>query len=273
MDKTKLLDGVPNLDEEDRRRFANALDRAEKARAGHGMTSAGFFDPRQCAVLAPIFTRCGYSFRRESGSSGEAEREIFLFLPDYYEDMSIEMLRTLDEYPLTAIAITVDGLRQTGKTLTHRDYLGTLMGLGIKRETIGDLYPTENGCTFAVFKDVAPHILASLDKVSTLGARAERCEFDRLIPPQPKIKEIKTTLASLRLDSAVADSFSVSRTEAQDAIRKGLVTCNWLECRNVSAPVEAGDKLSFKGKGRAKIIECGKLTKKGNIFTVIHRYV
>lgn len=273
MDKTKLLDGIPNLDEEDRRRFANALDRAQKARDGHGLTSAGFFDPRQCALLAPLLTHCGYSFLRDGGSAGESEREVFLFLPEYYEDMEIDVLRTLDEYPLAAVEIRVDGLRQTGKTLTHRDYLGTLMGLGIKRETLGDLYPTENGCMFSSLKEVVPHILASIDKVSSLSAEAKICDFDKLVPPIPKVKEIKTTLASLRLDSAVADSFSVSRTEAQDAIRKGLVTCNWLECRNVSAPVAEGDKLSFKGKGRARIIECGKLTKKGNIFTIIHRYV
>jgi len=273
MDKTKLLDAIPQLDEEDRRRFANALDRAEKAREGHGLTAAGFFDPRQCLLLGQVLTRCGYAHRLDAGTDGEAERAIFLFLPEYYEDMDIGMLRELDEYPLTAIEIRVAGLKQSGKTLNHRDYLGTLMGLGIRRETIGDLYPTESGCTFACLREVAPHILASIDKVSSLGAEAVECPFAALQPPKAKYKEIKTTLASLRLDSAVAESFSISRTEAQDAVRKGLVTLNWLECRNVSEPVAEGDKLSFKGKGRARIIESGKRTKKGNLFTVIHRYI
>jgi len=273
MDKTKLLDGIPHLDEEDRRRFANALDRAEKARDGHGLTYAGFFDPRQCALLTPVLTRCGFVCRREAGIDTETERAVFLFLPDYYEDMDTATLRTLDEYPLTAIEIRVGGLKQSGKTLTHRDYLGTLMGLGIRRDTLGDLYPTENGCTFACLKEVAPHITASLDKVSSLGAEASVCGFEKLVVPIPKYKEIKATLASLRLDSAVAESFSVSRSEAQEAVKKGLVTLNWLECRNVSEPVAAGDKLSFKGKGRAKLIECDKLTKKGNLYTIIHRYI
>lgn len=273
MDKTKLLDGIPQLDEEDRRRFANALDRAEKARDGHGLTYAGFFDPRQIALLTPVLTRCGFVFRAEAGVGGEAERAVLLFLPDYYAELDTETLRTLDEYPLSAIEIQVSGLHQTGKNLTHRDYLGTLMGLGIRRETIGDLYPTESGCTFACLREIAPHITASLDKVSSLRAEASVCGFDRLIPPQPKFKEIKTTLASLRLDSAVAESFSVSRSEAQESIKKGLVTLNWLECREVSRPVAEGDKLSFKGKGRARIIESGKLTKKGNLFTIIHRYI
>ncbi len=274
MDKSKLLDGIPTLDDETRRRFANALDRAKRAGDGHGLTYAGFFDPGRCALLETVLKKSGTAYRIDSGSkSPDAERAVVLFLPDYYEDLPRDAVSELEEYPVCAVKIQVSGLSQSGKTLTHRDYLGTLMGLGIRRDTIGDIYPAKDGCTLACLKEIVPHIIANIEKVSSLPAKATLCSLDNLIPPTPAYREIKTTLSSLRIDSAVSDSFGISRNEAQDAIRKGLVTKNWLECLNVSESVTAGDKLSLKGKGRAKIVECDKITKKGNILTVIHKYI
>ncbi len=274
MNKSKLLDQIRGIDDETHRRFANALDRAERAAQGKGMTYAGFFDPSRYALLAPILNKTGVAYRIDTGTaSKEAERAVILFLPDYYENLPQELLTQLDEYPICAIRIKVSGLSQSGKTLTHRDYLGTLMGLGIRRDTIGDIYPNKDGCVLACLKEIAPHIIASVEKVSSLSACGTKCALTDLIPPKPQIREIRTTLASLRLDSAVADSFGISRGDAQEAIRKGLVTKNWLECKNVSEEVAAGDKLSMQGKGRARIVECDKITKKGNIFTVIHKYI
>ncbi len=272
MDKT-YLDRIPGLDDEDKRRFANAIDRADRARAGHGLTYAGFFDPRQQALLRPVLDRAGYRYLLDTGAAGEADRAVFLFLPDYYEGMDLGMLRELEEYPLAAVEIKVTGLRQSGKELSHRDYLGTLMGLGIRRETIGDLFPTESGCTFAAMQDVVGHITASLDKVSSPGATTERCGFERLIPTPSQVKGIKSTVASLRLDSVIAEAFSVSRSDAQDAIRRGLVSVNYLECRSVSEDVSQGDILRWQGKGKAKLVTCGGLSRKGNTIVVIHRYV
>ncbi len=274
MDKSKLLEGIPTLDDETRRRFANALDRAKRASEGHGLTYAGFFDPGRCALLETVLKKAGVSYRIDAGSkSTDAERAVVLFLPDYYEDLPHDAISQLPEYPICAVKIRVSGLSQSGKTLTHRDYLGTLMGLGIRRDTVGDIYPDQDGCTLACLKEIAPHIITSLEKVSSLPATAALCPLENLTPPTPAFREIKTTLASLRIDSAVADSFGISRADAQEAIKKGLVTKNWLECLNVSESVMAGDKLSLKGKGRAKIISCDKITKKGNIFTVIHKYI
>ena len=272
MDKRKL-EQLPNLSDEDRRRYANALERAEKAAAGHGLTYAGFFDPRQRGQLAVLLNSCGVRYRFDGGMSDETERVVAVFVPEYYEALSVQDLRELDEYPITGVRIRVSGLRQTGKVLTHRDYLGTLMGLGIRRDTIGDIYPNEDGCTVAVLKEVAGHILAQLEKVSSLGAQASLCAWSEFVVPQANIQEIRGTVAAARLDCVASECFGTSRTRAQEAIRQGLVARNWLECRNVSEPVCNGDQLSWKGKGRAKLIECERVTRKGNLVMVIHKYI
>ena len=170
----------------------------------------------------------GYVF---FGGYDGAERQRLFFLPDWAE--------TPDADAVAAVAATWYG----GEHLTHRDFLGSLMGLGLTRGTIGDILVTEDRC-----------------QVLTLPKTAE-------------FRELRDTVSSLRLDNVLAAGFSLSRGRAAEAVEKGAVQVNWTVCQKPDKPVAAGDTITCRGMGKCVLDSVGGPTKKGRLPVVIRRFV
>ena len=255
-------------DPEDRRLVAHALDRLEQSQ--HGLlTYVGFLDPRQRALLGPILKNSvPHCF--DGGQDELSERMLCLFLPDYFADMTAAGLRELPEYPARPLKITC---RAPDAKLSHRDYLGALMAQGVRRESVGDLWVTEDGCTLLVLAEVAAHILGNLDKVGNAGVTVAACGFDALSPSERTVREVRDTVASLRLDAVAGAAFGLSRTQAQDAVRAGHVTLNWAVNDSPADDVKEGDMLSMRGHGRARLASVSHVTRKGNLSVVIEKYI
>ena len=149
--------------------------------------------------------------------------------------------------------------------LTHRDYLGSLLGLGIERHVTGDILVREDGADAVVLSDMAEYIAQNLSSVGRANVSCEVLDISRLITGQRPLKEIRDTVASLRLDSVCASAFRTARGKAQDAIKAGLVSVNGRQCLKPDTELSEGDRISCRGRGRAVLAEVGGRTRKERI--------
>jgi RNA-binding protein YlmH len=159
------------------------------------------------------------------------------------------------------------------EALTHRDYLGALMGLGIKREKIGDILVSEETCSIIVLNEIADYIFYNLDKVGNTRIKTVITDVDELVSREPKLKEISATVASLRLDCIASAGFGISRSKMVDFIKGEKVNLNWDGVSNPTKQVKAGDTISMRGMGRLVLDSVGGTTKKDRIKVVLKKYI
>lgn len=225
------------------------------------MTNSAFLDMRQRTLTEALCRQqrglrfCFY------GGYEEAERRAAVFLPDYAE---LEQ-----DNPLALLRITQDGHR----TLSHRDYLGSLLSLGIKREMIGDILVRTDGADIVIIKDMAEFLLCHYEKAGRTSLKAEIVSIGEIIVPENRFEEKKDTVASLRLDSLIASVYSMSRGRAAEVIEGGMVFVNGLQSVKADRQIKEGDKLVLRGKGKVLLHSVGHVTKKNRISIVFHKYI
>lgn len=222
-----------------------------------------FLSPRELEM-------CRFLFGSEPGlhtfgGFADAERKMLCYLPDY-----------LDENSLWDADSPVVCLRATfyeGDTPTHRDFLGALMGAGIARESVGDICVGKGQCDFFVTEEIAPYLLQNFTSAGRTKFHLEQIPLSQAEIPQPEVRVIKDTLASLRLDGVVSAGFRISRSLAAQAISGGKVSVDGLPCEKPDKAVVEGCKISLRGSGKIKLEKVNGQTKKGRISVEIHRYM
>ena len=151
------------------------------------------------------------------------------------------------------------------KPLSHGDFLGSLLGLGIKREMTGDIIVRDNGADIIVMDEIAEFISDNYIKVGRVDISTEVLSLDELLIPEKETTLFYGTVASLRLDNTVSSGFKISRSKAAQAIRSGSVCVNHMEVCQPDFRVEEGDLISVRKKGRIRLNEVGGRTGKDRI--------
>lgn len=264
------------MNTEDKLLISKIEDKARQCSENSMITNSDFLDMHQKSVAAGL--RLPYPDVKMIfwGGFEDAERTVAVFLPDYIDAQSEGELFShfaefTDDDPLTVIELTKD---RFSPALSHRDYLGALMGLGIRREMTGDIIVSENGCKMAVLSKIAPFILENLGKAGrgTLTGRILSVSDARQGTKAVGVPD-SFTVSSMRLDSVVKNAFGVSRGDAADAIEGGVVFVNDLECTKPDRKIRSGDKIVFRRKGRIIVEDCSGVSKKGRIIVNIIRNV
>ena len=147
------------------------------------------------------------------------------------------------------------------------------MGLGIKREKIGDILICDDKCLVFVVENIADYIVENLGKVGRKGVMLKKSGINEVEIPQKKIEIINATVAALRLDSIVAAAIRTSRSAALTVISEGRVFVNWTQQESPSAKIKPGDVFSVRGKGRFRLSEEINETKKGRLGVRIEKMV
>ena len=174
------------------------------------------------------------------------------------------------QIPLVALDIAGNFLFDTA---THRDFLGAILGTGIVREKIGDIIVLgERGAQVIVTEEMVDFLEASLVQVRSVPVKTRRIDLSELKIRPPKVKEMTTVEASLRLDAVASFGFGMSRSKMADAVSNGDVRMNWKEVTQPSRNVKDGDLISFRGKGRLEIGEI-QMTKKERYRINLTRFV
>ena len=199
------------------------------------------------------------------GGYADAERKMLIFLPDYLDESTLYD----EDSPLVCLRAEF----YHGDSPSHRDFLGALMGSGIARETVGDICVGNESCDFFVTAEIAPYVEQNFTSAGRAKVRITRIPLTEVQVPEPEVKQIKDTLASLRLDSVISSGFRIGRSLASQYVSAGKAAINGLPCEKPDKAVAEGDKISLRGMGKICLRAVGGQTKKGRISVVIDRYI
>lgn len=252
-----------NGNSEDRLFAARLSDIVSRSERDGICCFSNFLDEKQCAE-AECWCRhnAGSLMYTLYGGYPEAKRRILAVFPDYYEDYITE------EVPIKCLTFT---FRKEDR-LTHRDFLGTFMGLRLKREVIGDIIVDEGIAQVFVTEIAAKLIMSVVSKIGRTGVKITDDQPYKLEVKQ-KFQIISGTVASMRLDCVVSLAAGISRENAARLIRSEKVDINHFKALSVSQELRTGDVLSIRGSGRFVISEINGQTKKGRIHINLCKFI
>ncbi len=261
MDKQKQIALVSETDE-DRYSFSRIYDRLTGAEQKNIPGFTAFLSPREQALTRKMLPLTELHFL---GGHADAERCVCAWLPDYMDILCL----TEEDLPFSAVRATY----YEKDALSHRVFLGALMGAGIKRETVGDIYVQKGSCDFLVLQEILPYVLDNLTSAGRTVLHLEKISLSQLSVPAKSVREIRDTVSSLRLDSLVGTAFGLTRGKASDLIAAGKVSVNDLPCLKNDKQLSEGDRITVRGLGRAVLTLVGGKTKKDRISIVMEKYV
>ena len=261
MDRSNIEKIAQNA--EDRLLLAKVWDKINAGIRRNIPSNTCFLSPRELEMTRYLFGDVPglYSF----GGYEDAERKMLIHLPDYLEESSLME----DSSPV----ICLHAQFYEGDSPSHRDFLGALMGAGIARETLGDICVGPGFCDFFVTAEIAPYLLQNFTSAGRTKLHLTQIPLDKASIPQPETKQIRDTLASLRLDSVIASGFRVSRSLAAQYVTQGKAAIDGLTCEKPDKAVAEGAKISVRGLGKIRLTTIGNRTKKDRISVIIDRYV
>ena len=197
------------------------------------------------------------------GGYENAERQMVAFHPD--------ALAFTWEYPIDCLKIEPKAIKFS-ESLTHRDYLGALLNLGIERSVIGDIVVQEKTAWFFCQNKMTDFFLDNLCRVRHTNILITKVDDpDKL--PRPKLEAINGTCASVRLDSLISLAFKASRSSMVSYIEGGQVFVNGKLITSNGYEPKEGDIISVRGKGRFIFDGMSHQTKKGRCGVRILRYI
>ncbi|MCL2563439.1 MAG: YlmH/Sll1252 family protein [Oscillospiraceae bacterium] len=225
------------------------------------VTHTGFLSPtEQHAIQTLPHLRQGLFFH---GGGADCERRIAFFLPDYLTPEDFDPA----EY------ITAFRIRCRFGAPGHRDVLGSLLGLGLERWTLGDIHAAGETARFYCLPSIAAHIARELTHIGRNGVQVTEIPPGEMPVPERQRETIAFTVSSLRLDAVLAGTFNLSRTAAAAHIAAGLVQVNYTPCLKPAAELTPGDVFSLRGSGKAMLAEVGGKSRKDRTRIRVERYL
>ncbi len=229
------------------------------------VTCSDFLDDHQRSLLSKLEGRLPVCLAYFGGYA-DAERVMAVFYPDYLA----ESLNDILGEELQLLWIQPLDLRFVKRIPGHRDYLGALMGTGIRRDKLGDLLTTDKGAFLWVKKDIAPYIMQELTGVGPTSVMIKEAEASEMPKPEGGVESV-VSVSSMRLDAVISRGFNMGRSEAAKWIVAGKVMRDGMQILDVDKAVSVGDKLTLRGKGLLKIKEDKGISKSGRIQLLVER--
>ena len=233
-------------------------DLARRCERAGMVTSTTFLTPAEQSEVANYVNRIPGCRMVLFGGAADCERRVAFFLPEWLEEGDFEASEELR-------ALRIDAYYGTPE---HRDYLGALLGLGVRREWVGDIRVDRQTAWVYCLPSVAEQ-LAGLEQAGRVSVKARVVPVTEVPEPERKRREVRFTVMSPRFDAILGETFRLSRTLAAKQIAAGLAFLNYLPCQKTDAIVKEGDVLSLRGKGKATLAEIGGQSKKGRLFVVM----
>jgi len=250
---------IRNITEEDKLLLSKIQDNIQIANTQYRPKFTAFLDERQKSLVsqfAAANARLPYKFW---GGYEQAQRVVFGVFDDY---------STPDEnqFPIDLVYFTF----RKQDTPGHRDFLGSIMALLIKREAIGDILIEEGRAMVSCLKTVSPLIM-QLDKIGRWGVKTSLNDQNPVVVLQ-QFDVIEGTVASNRLDAVLSLAIRKSREYTQKLIAQGYVQVNYFEQTNNALQLKEDDILSVRGYGKMRLHRIGDLTRKNRLSLEIYKY-
>ena len=257
--------------EEDKLLVSKLLDKIELVDKKNNIENTDFLDIHQRGILERVLKTVKYKNYIIYGGYENAERTMIILYP--------EKLETVFEKDLFDYNSIIQVLRITlpneirGK-YSHRDYLGAVIKVGIKREKVGDIIVSIDGADIIATKEMVSYLSASLSELTRFSkSNFEIHKIEELNMLPPKTEMINIIIPSMRIDSIVSEIIRTSRSKAMDFIETERVFINSELVTKNAKILKENDLITVRGKGRFKINKILNSTKKGNLVVEIEKYV
>ena len=268
MDKTALVERYAATPEQ-KILYSHLLDLMLRAENRNVVTVSGFLSEAEAVGAERLLHGAGCRQCLLFGGYPEAERKCAVFLTDYCDAETVVAMPSLAE--MIYVEAKVNKFDEDNAAFSHRDVLGSLMGLGLERDVVGDIIAEGGQAVMVVKTSVAAFLKENLTKIGRYRVEVTLHETYALTP-KVDFSEGYDTVASLRLDAVTASIFKLSRGDATDAIGSGLVAVNGIAVSKSDLAIKEGDKISLRGKGKAVVDKIDGRSKKGRIRMRFRQY-
>ena len=241
-------------------------DKVRQCRDGYYVTATGLLDSHEQALARKIMRHSADVRTFLYGGYEDAERRMLVCVPS---DIPMTEEEASDGL-LTVLRVSKPA---RSRELTHRDYLGSLLGLGIDRSVTGDILVREDGADVIIVPEIADFLLAEYTQAGRTQISTRIVPVTELLVPEARTEVIRDTVPSVRLDTVASSAFRLPRTKASEAIRSGIVSVDHIECLKPDAGVAEGSVIVLRGKGKAVLRKIGEKSRKGRIRIEILKYI
>lgn len=269
MDKQEILNKYEN--EEDKLLVSKLLDKIEFSQKRNSVEYTDFLDIRQRGLLEKILQNLKYTNYEVYGGYENAERTMIFIYPEKLETV---FQNHHFDYGTMLKVIRIKLPNELRGKYNHRDYLGAVIKVGVKREKVGDILVTIDGADMIVSKDMIEYLKQSLSELT----RFHKSEFEEMsindiyiVPQRTEILDI--IIPSMRVDSIVSELIKTSRSKVIEIINQERVFVNCEVVTKNSKMIKENDQITVRGKGKFKINQILNTTKKGNLVLEVEKYI
>lgn len=255
MDYTKYFEMYPEY----RDKISIFMDKIIRVKKTWEETFTDFLNPDEQVLLKRICQNEDI-YSGFMGGKGYYERAVSVIsISEYTGDFPIDIVKIKGNFKF--------------EKLNHRDYLGALLSLGIRRDKIGDVNVFEDGAEIWMSNEISDYIVYNLSKIKHTGIKTEKILHTEAREKIQAFKEMSVNVSSMRLDSIAASVINVSRNEAAGLIKSGNVKVNYNVADEPSIKINSGDLLSIKGYGRYQIGNLINITKSQRMNIAIKKFI
>ena len=255
-------------------RISDIAERAEKYQEGY----SAFLTPKEQIIATKILVQKKYDcVTFFFGGYDGSERNRLFAVPEYMAvegeynaDTVLESFGELACEAVVPLKVCGSGYRK----LTHRDYLGSLLGLGIERDVLGDIVLLDDfsAVVFCGGK-ISDYIVLELKKVGNDSVKTSKFELPEGFCTTRKFQPISDTVASARFDCVVSALCGLSREKAQSIIRVGDAELDYFAEDRPDRTVSEGSVISVRGYGKFAVVSLSEQTKKGRLRLLANKYI
>lgn len=267
MEQKEILNNYKK--QEDKMLLAQVLDKIELSKKREKLEFTDFLDMYQISLVKSFMNKIDFKNYILYGGYDDAERNVVIIYPEKY---TIEMVEK--NYSKIINPIRIELAEEDVGKYVHRNYLGGIVKVGMKREKVGDILVSDEGADIIVKSESAQLLMDELRKLDRFeNATMNFIDINSLKKKEIKVEEIKIIVPSLRLDNFVSDLARTSRNKASQIIDSQRVFINGKNELKASKQIKIGDIITIRGKGRFVIKEkCGS-TRSGRAVINVEKYI
>ena len=255
--------------QEDKLLISQVLDKIENMEKTQKIMITNFLDMYQISLVESFLKKLDFDNYKLYGGFENAERKVLIVFPNKYTD---EML--IKNYNKFIKIIRIELPEEEKGKYSHRNYLGGIVKLGLKREKVGDILVFDDGADIICIDDFADILKVELSTLTRFqNSKIEIVDLEKLRKREIKLEEIKIIVPSLRLDNFVSDLARTSRNKAGEIIEQERVFINGKSETKLSKQIKKDDIITIRGKGKFIIKDFTGTTRSGRIVVLVEKYI
>ena len=255
---------------EDKLLISKMLDKIESSKSKNKIENTDFLDMYQKHLLEKILKQEKVDNYIISGGTEDTERNIIVFYPEKLKTVvGINYKKVL---PIVCIRINLP--KEMYGKYSHRDYLGGLMKLGIKREKVVDLCVFEDGADILILDEISKFLLSTISSLTRFSkSNIEIINVENIRKKKIEKEELKIIVPSMRLDAVISELLRTSRGKSEEIINEQRVFVNFDNIDKLTKQIKEKDLITVRGKGRFEITKIEGTTRNDRIKLIVNKFI